>query len=142
MRLRDEHSIERIGVRAREASCALRVVEGDVEREEPLLGYLARECVRERSDLGELAQSVLGGDFPGGRGADDNLIRRIVNRVAHFAWEAFVAGQPPEERMGVEEEPHGRYFHAASSRFGSGSKNESGTTRTPLRAPNLRPGRR
>ena len=72
--LRNEHAVEGIAVRAAQSSgpCCI----GDADRQ--LFEALADDCAAyipgQRAGFGKFAESVLGGYFPGGRRADEDIV--------------------------------------------------------------------
>ena len=99
--LRDEHSIERVSVRPRQLPRPLRVVHGDGELLEALIGDGAWHVSRHQSGLRQLAEAVLRGDFPSGRRADQHVVGIVLYGGTSIGGQPPASGQLPEERMGV-----------------------------------------
>src|SRR2546421_10809521 len=90
LRLGYEHAVERVGVQTGKAARALRVLERDRKRLEPVL----RDASGNVAGRGELAGSPLDLDLPDGRGADDDEVRSIRDHRAGVAAQARVAVPP------------------------------------------------
>src|SRR5690606_3894523 len=84
----------------------------------------------------ELAQPLFGGDFPRRSRADEDLVAHVADRLSRVGGKSGVVSEPPQQRVGVEEDPHQAASQDRSSSSGRGSKNSSPTR------PGRRPGRR
>lgn len=88
-------------MRARER----RVRDGDRQWRKSLTGDRARDVERQRRGARQLAEPIFGRDLPGGGRADEDLIRLVDDRPARRRRERAVVGEPPDEDVGVEQDP-------------------------------------
>src|SRR5712691_3222134 len=106
----------------------------DGERVEAVADQLCIEIVRR----GQLAERGLDRQFPGGGRADRDIRFGPGDGRAGGLAERGIVGQPPEQRVGVEEQPHGcSPLKAAATSGGSSSKSGAMVTR-PSQPPGVR----
>ncbi len=132
--LRDQHAVERICVMRGQLPCCEGVRHGDGQRVEA--GGI--DGLEQVAGHLEPAGSRFDGDLPCRGGRDKNLVARRGDGIASRAWQDGIVGQPPQQDVRVEEQPHGRSPRKAAA-TSSGSSSKSSWTRT---RPAQRPGRR
>ena len=79
LRLRDQHSVERVAMRARQPTCPLRIGYADRQLLEALLCNGQPDVDRCRT-VRQLAEPVLRGDLPSAGRADDDGVRLVRER--------------------------------------------------------------
>ena len=138
--LGDQHPVERVAMWTGQPPGALTVVGCNRQFPKPLAPNAADHV--QGDDLGsrESSETMLRGDLPSGRRADEDVIRCIAYCGAGSLGQSLATGQPPQECMGVEEDTHSltQDSQAASSDSGSGSKKRSSTTTRLFIEPNRR----
>ena len=102
-RLGDEHPVEGVAVELRQGPGARGVVHGDGQFLETLAGDGPGKVQGYSRGLRKLAKPMFGGNLPGSRRADQFLIGRVENGVAYRLGYASAVGEPPNQRVGVEQ---------------------------------------
>jgi len=109
------------------------VLDGDSQRFERLTG----EHVGELLGQIELANSLFDSHFPdAGRAEKDQILGRRDQLTAPVT-KCWIISQPPQEKVRVEQDPHGSMPNAAAMSAGSSSK-PSWITIRPFNAPGTR----
>lgn len=81
-RLRNQHPVERVAKGTWQRAGARGVGNADGQLPEALAGDSARDVCRERPvNARELAEPMLGGNLPGGGGADQDLVLFLGDRL-------------------------------------------------------------
>ncbi len=78
----DQHAVEGIAMRTRQPPGAFAVTNGDGQFFEALVRDAAGNVVRHGFSLWKLAETMLGGNFPSGRRADEYDVLVIGNHSA------------------------------------------------------------
>ena len=138
--LRYEHSVEGIPMGSWQTAGTLGVEQRDVERNEALTGDAGGYVRGHISRARQLAQTRLRCDLPGRSGADQDRVRFVGDSATRLERKPAIAIQPPEKRMGIQQQAH-RYSQSLSSRSGNDSKKARVTLARPRIAPNRRAGR-
>ena len=81
---------------------------GDRQRREAGTAEEIVEAVDQRRHLLPFAEPVFGCDLPGADGADQDDVGRVGDRRAGGGGQAPVIGPPPDQRVGIEQQPHAR----------------------------------
>src|SRR4051794_7791240 len=106
-------------------------------RDRERLEWLARQDVGEVCGKIELADRLLDPDLPDARGAERDQVLGSRDHLAARLGEFGIVGEPPEEGMRVEQDPHGSIPNAAAMSAGNSSKSSWILIR-PFRAPGVR----
>ena len=93
--LGDEHAVERVSVRPGQEPGSLGITHGDGQRLEALAGDGTRYVLRHQFGLRQLAQAVLGGDFPCRSRADQHVVGVVPNRGTRIGGQSPASLQPP-----------------------------------------------
>ena len=99
-----EHPVEWIAVNVRQSTDSDGMLNGDRQGLDSAFDDRVLEIVE--FDFNS-SQCRLDGDLPDGRRADERLMGAVGDRGARLFAQLTVVRQPPEQDMGIEEQPHG-----------------------------------
>ncbi len=129
-----EHPVEWIAVGARQTFRTFGIGDADFQLREALPRDMPRHIERDHLAPRQFANPEPGGDLPGGRRTDHDVVRFVRERIPRRAGKPVTVREPPQKRVGVQQQRHGYPpSHAVSSSSGRGSQKASGTTILPLR---------
>ena len=105
-RLAREDAVERVLVRGIDPGASDHVSRRYGKRRETERDHVPVEIAEKAGVELELADPALDRDFPSRRSADENIVTRIEQQDLQGLGDAFARAEPPDQRMGVEQQPH------------------------------------
>ncbi|HEX3427143.1 MAG TPA: hypothetical protein VHT30_13490 [Acidimicrobiales bacterium] len=116
-----KHRVERVAVVGRELASGQRMSAGDVECVKAI-GY---EGVEEVIRCVESMRRPFNGDLPDGGGGNHDLVTGLGDDFAGSNGQARIVGEPPEQNVRVDQDPHSSSpWKAPAMSSGSSSKSE------------------
>ena len=103
--LGDEHPVERVSMGTRQSSGACCMFYGNWQLLEILPSDGPAHIKGQYLRVRKFTEPMFGGDLPSRRSTDQYVVAVVRNRPPCRYRQATIPGKPPDERMGVEQEP-------------------------------------